>query len=95
MKELLASFSVFFSIFRLVEKLWNWQKFYEVAAIAGLPGDINKYQFIFITVRMEHYLKMVNISDLAQRGCNNIQLVLLGNEIERKLIIPEMNLKEI
>ena len=62
---------------------------------ACLAGDINKYQFIFITVRMEHYLKMVNISDLAQRGCNNIQLVLLGNEIERKLIIPEMNLKEI
>ena len=62
---------------------------------AAWYGDINKYQFIFITVRMEHYLKMVNISDLAQRGCNNIQLVLLGNEIERKLIIPEMNLKEI
>ena len=78
-KELLASFLLFFSIFRLVEKLWNWQKFYEVAAIAGLPGDINKYQFIFITVRMEHYLKMVNISDLFQRGCNNIQLVLFGN----------------
>ena len=44
-----------------------------------MPGDINKYQFIFITVRMEHYLKMVNISDLFQRGCNNIQLVLFGN----------------
>ena len=46
-----------------------------------MPGDINKYQFIFITVRMEHYLKMVNISDLFQRGCSNIQLqlVLFGN----------------
>ena len=30
---------------------------------------------------MEHYLKMVNISDLFQRGCSNIQLqlVLFGN----------------
>ena len=44
-----------------------------------MPGDINKYQFIFITVRMEHYLKMVNISDLHQRDCNNTQLVLFGN----------------
>ena len=61
-KQMISTFRCFldFSIRREVKEL-----------IKVLRDDIYKYQFIFITDRMEHYLKMVNILRTSGGKCNN------------------------